>query len=155
MKLLILSSKGFTLVELLVVFSVLSILAVSSLVSFTSYSRSQAVNNEKNALITTLNVARSRAQSQVKPASCAGQTLSGYMVSINTSSETYTLRAFCSSSIQPISTTTLPSGVEVFSASPADYFFPILTGAATNGTIVISGYGINQTITVNSNGTIN
>ena len=150
-------SKGFTLIELLVVFSVLTILAISGLVSYASYSRTQAVTNERNTLITTLNVAKARAQAQVKPASCAAQSLTGYTVVVNATNETYTLRALCSSSTVDISTTTLPTpDIVIVSTSTPNYTFPVLTGTATSGTITIRGYGtINQTVNISPNGTIN
>ena len=147
--------KGFTLIELIVVFSILSILSAMGLASFATYSRIQAVTNERNNLILTLNTAKARAQSQVKPSSCSTQTLNGYQVFINTTNNTYTLRAICSTSIVDISTTRLASNVTFQSASPTTYFFPVLTGGVTGGTIVITGYSIVQTINVNTNGTIN
>lgn len=147
--------KGFTLIELIVVFSILSVLSAVGLASFVTYSRTQAVTNERNNLILTLNVARARAQSQVKPSSCGTQTLRGYEVFINTANNTYVLRAVCSPTVVVISTTTLADNVVFQSAAPSTYSFPVLTGGTTSGTIVISGYGINQTINVNSNGTIN
>src|SRR4030042_4548027 len=98
------SSRGFTLIELIVVFSILSVLSAAGLASFVTYSRTQAVTNERNNLILILNVAKARAQSQIKPSSCSTQTLRGYEVFINTANDTYILRAVCSPSVVVIST---------------------------------------------------
>ena len=147
--------NGFTLIELIVVFSIIAILSSVGLASFVTYSRTQAVTSERNNLILTLNVAKARAQSQVKPSSCSSQTLNGYQVYINTAANIYTLRVVCSTSIVDISTTRLSNNITFQSAIPTTYFFPVLTGGSTGGTIVITGYSITQTINVNTNGTIN
>lgn len=149
------SGAGFTLIEIIVVFSILSVLSAVGLASFVTYSRTQAVTNERNNLILTLNVAKARAQSQVKPSNCDTQTLNGYQVSINTINNTYSLIADCSTADAVISTTRLSSNITFQSTSETTYSFPVLTGGVTGGTIVITGYGIVQTINVNTNGTIN
>src|SRR3990167_1262351 len=61
------NKKGFTLIELLVAFVVIAVLSTIGIASFVSYSRSQALTQATNDLATTLTVARSRAQAQVKP----------------------------------------------------------------------------------------
>src|SRR3989344_5954196 len=94
---------GFTLIELIVVFSIFSILSALGLASFVTYSRAQAVTTERNNLIQTLNVAKSRAQSQVKPSTCT--TLVGYSVVLDTANERYTLNALCKPTNQTVSTT--------------------------------------------------
>jgi len=141
---------GFTLIELIVVFSIFSILSALGLASFVTYSRAQAVTTERNNLIQTLNVAKSRAQSQVKPSTCT--TLVGYSVVLDTANERYTLNALCKPTNQTVSTTNFAQNIDLYSANPSTYAFPVLTGGATTGTIVIRGYGISQTITVNANG---
>jgi len=60
------SSKGFTLIELIVAFSIISIISVVGFASFVTYSRTQAIDNEANQLVSTLNLAKAKAQSQVK-----------------------------------------------------------------------------------------
>ena len=60
-------NKGFTLLELVVVFSIIVTISTIGLVSFVSYSRSQALSTATSDFVTFLYSAKSRAQSQVKP----------------------------------------------------------------------------------------
>lgn len=62
--------KGFTLIELIIVFTIFTILSGVGVASFVTYSRSQAVDNSLRELKTTVYTARSRALSQLKDSSC-------------------------------------------------------------------------------------
>lgn len=151
------NTSGFTLIELIIVFSVLSILSVIGVASFVSFSRTQAVDNEVNQFITTLNLAKAKAQSQVKPTVCTiNQPLSAYLVSINTNNSTYTFLARCTGrSDVTVTSRKLASPVVISSANPTDYVFDILTGSFVPGQIVIKGNwtpAITRTITINSDG---
>ncbi|HEX7041830.1 MAG TPA: prepilin-type N-terminal cleavage/methylation domain-containing protein [Patescibacteria group bacterium] len=64
------SNLGFTLIELMVVFSLMTILSGVGIASFVNYSRSQAVDNSLKELRTTIYTARSRALSQLKTGTC-------------------------------------------------------------------------------------
>ncbi len=77
------SQSGFTLIELIIVFTLFTLLSGVGVASFVTYSRSQAVDNSMKELKTTLFTARSRALSQLKDASCGSSTnlqLLGYEV---------------------------------------------------------------------------
>ena len=76
------SQHGFTLLELLIVFSIMVILSAVGIASFVSYSRSQSVDTAMREFKTLLFSARSRAQSQLRDSSCfsAGFTGSGYVL---------------------------------------------------------------------------
>ncbi|HYK08861.1 MAG TPA: prepilin-type N-terminal cleavage/methylation domain-containing protein, partial [Candidatus Eisenbacteria bacterium] len=78
---------GFTLIELMVVFSVMVILSSVGIASFVSYSHSTQVDNSMKELKTSLYTARSRALSQLRDSSCyangftgQGYELKGYQV---------------------------------------------------------------------------
>ncbi len=74
--------QGFTLVELLVVFSVLVILSSVSIASFSSFNRTQSIQSAALDLSTMLQTAKARAASQYKPPSCGSSSLSSYVVRV-------------------------------------------------------------------------
>jgi prepilin-type N-terminal cleavage/methylation domain-containing protein len=61
-----LDKKGFTLIELIVVFTVLAILSTIGTISLVSYSRAQTLNQATNDLVQTLDTAKSLSGSQLK-----------------------------------------------------------------------------------------
>lgn len=93
--------KGFTLIELIIVFTVISILSVGGLAAFVLYSQSQSLSNDRENIVTILNLAKANTSSQFKPTSstqCQG-ILEGYSVVFTTSgasANTYQLYVRCS-----------------------------------------------------------
>jgi len=152
-----LSSSGFTLIELLVVFSIIAILSGVGVYTFGNYNKSQVFQQGYDNFVQTLNVAKSRAMSQVD--SCpAGESLNGYSVII-LSSSSYSLNVVCSNPTL-ISSYTLPTGVN-FLISSATILFPVVSGTAvidgaTEGSITITLTGLTKTknVTVDSSGLI-
>lgn len=142
-------SRGFTLIEFIVVLSIIAILSTLGIVAFVNYSRIQALNAAASDVATILQTAKSRAQSQVKPTSgvCSGPSapaLTGYKVVVcpggcpaGATEYVYKLDAVCDSSSQTIEEKKLPRGI-CFSGVCASvnrwpeesFFFPILTGGA-------------------------
>ncbi len=153
------SNKGFTLLELIIVFSVISILSTIGIASFVNYSRAQSFQTASASLASTLSLAKSHANSQVKPSQCANEALSGYRVDI-LSNTTYSLSAVCLGTYL-IQTTTLPDNGNIkfnFASgqtTTTSIFFPIITsGVYGAGNIVLTGHGQAKTITVNPQGII-
>lgn len=163
-KLQISNRSGFTLLELIVVFSVIAIISTVGLASFVSYSKSQALGQAQNDLINTLSLAKSDAFSQVKPTQCANYTLENYSVTINTSTwRTYYLKVTCSGNTFTLATTTIPSssGVTINTqagippTTTTSVSFSVLTGGVNGvGDIVLSGNNQFKTITITSVGGI-
>lgn len=146
-------SAGFTLIELMVVLSVTAVLSVLGIVGFRAYSESQILQSSANDLLSTLNLARSRALSQVKTGdqcSSADNVLASYKVIITPSN--YSLTVNCGSGLSDeIYNKKLPDGVSF--GADASFTFPILTGGVQPaGCITLSGYGKTRVITVNSVG---
>lgn len=146
--------RGFTLIELMVVLSVMAFLGTLGIAGFTTYNQIQILQSATNDVAAVLNLAKSRAQSQVKPfALCSSsETLAGYKVEI-LAPKNYTLYLRCSGNDRKVEeeAKALPSNVS-FKAS-ISFFFPIQTGGVqAAGQIIISGYGHNKTVTVNSLG---
>ncbi len=154
LSLIIRKSRGFTLIELMVVLSVTAVLGTLGIAGFVNYNQVQTLQVSANDLATTLNVARSRALSQVKGSSCSAKILEGYTVDISIP-KSYTLSSRCSGVTSNLDTKTLPQNVSFKSpdTSPTSFFFPVLSGGVqTGGNIVITGFGRDKIITVNSLG---
>ncbi len=170
-------NEGFTLLELIIVFAIISIMVTLGIAAFVDYNRAQTLNVAALEVVATLNLAKSRAQSQVKPEDCRN-TLNGYKVGIcsrdalkckaNTNSKIkYAFYADCSNEnfVSFANTNkTLPTDIIFDSTSTniTSIFFPVLTGGAVltggvngSGRIVLSGYGKTKTITIDSSGNIN
>lgn len=160
---------GFTLIELVVAFSVIAFLSTVGIASFVNYSRSQALVVSTKDLVNVLNLAKSRSLSQVlAPSQCSGQSLIGYEVRLCgfstptcLSEGDYELNIACSGNIfSPVEAKKLPVGIsfDENQTTTTSFLFPILTGGVNmgggNGTIVLSGYGQTRTIMVNSSGVI-
>jgi len=142
------SSKGFTLLELIIVFTVIAILSSIGIASFVGYSRSQTVQTAAYDLQNTLSLAKSKAMSQVKPTVCASTAaLLGYRVDLDTGNGTYKILVICSDGqFNPLSgnnETTLPTAVS-FDTNKTDtfsVFFPVITsGVIGSGEIVLKGF---------------
>lgn len=148
--------SGFTLIELIVVFTVFTILSGVGVASFVTYSRSQAVDNSLKELKTTLLTARSRSLSQLKGTNCGNNVnlqLLGYEVvlcsvpghshpanvSCNDSSNAYELQIICGlpdgsgqTAVSVLDKKFLDSSITFDTNSTATYFyFSTLTGAVT------------------------
>ena len=154
--------KGFTLIELIVVFSTIAFLSIVGLASYFSYSQGQTLNAVVNELVTTIQLARSRAISQVKPPSrfCEGQ-LDGYRIEISFDRMEYKLGVACGGNDPyPMQIKTLPRDItfdenDENSTTTTNIFFPIISGGVQGyGDIVICGYGQGKKITVTSTGVV-
>lgn len=128
-------SLGFTLIELVIVFSVIAILSVVSVASFVSYGRVQAISNDANNIVNVINLAKSNAVSQVKPTSCLNAdnslVLQGYGITIITGSK-YTIDVYCSGTPPSHIVYTYPLSKNVTFKNTTDVstvFFPVISGA--------------------------
>lgn len=147
-------SLGFTLIEIVVVFAVLAILSTIGIASFVTYNQSQTLNVEEGELKSVFNLAKSRAISQTKPSSCESLVLDGYRINISVLSRSYEMEAVCSGSPHNILSRTLHPDISFGEdTNPVTYFFPVISGGVSaGGTIVLSGYEQEKTITIDSLG---
>ncbi len=153
----LIKKNGFTIIELIVVFSIMAVLSTIGVASFVTYSRTQTLQQAANDLVTTLNTAKAKAVSQTAPDDCVAVSrgLNAYRVQILTSS--YRLEAVCGGISYPITTISLPNGVSFDpSTTITAVSFKILTGGISgSGIIVLAATGVpNKTITVTSGGLI-
>ena len=147
---------GFTLIEIIIVCSVIGILSVLGIAAYNNYNQLQVLQTAANEVATTLNLAKSRALSQQKLGPCALTTreLSGYGVTISTPG-TYRLNVFCSGVVGPqiLSSKSLPRDIS-FTSSPSFFFEVLKGGVQTSGQVVLTGYGRTKTVIVDSVGGI-
>lgn len=147
-------SAGFTLIELMVVLSVTAILGTFGIVGFTTYNDIQTLQSAASDVASVLNLAKSRAQSQVKFSALCSTSgkLDGYKVEI-LAPKNYNLYLRCSENDRKVDeeAKVLPRNVS-FNES-ISFFFPIQTGGVqAAGQIVILGFGRSKTVIVNSLG---
>ncbi len=165
--------KGFTLIELIVVFSVIAILSTAGLAAFVTYSRKQTINTVTQEIKTTIFDARSRANSQVSLCS-SGQKFNGYLVvfcpkndacaACNISSG-YQLDIRCDSTdslvsgtakpLPPNVTVTTDSHTLLFNSVTSSVSSPCDSPNSSSWNISVGGYSITPTpITVFNTGLI-
>lgn len=173
--------SGFTLIEIIVVFTIIAILSLIGVASFVSYGRMATLQNGASDLTSTLLLAKSRAISQVKPLSsqapqCNDQTaLNGYKVVlcptsssniICDSADSYVFGVVCSSTAcsdslcsnitpQKIQSRILPQNITFDSGSTStSFFFPVISGGVGGAPakIILDGYGNQKTINIDSTG---
>lgn len=144
------SNRGFSLIELLVIFSVIAVLSSGALAAYRSYSNAQILQSTANNFYDTLQSAKTQAQSQVKPSACANVTLDNYNVSyvnvnVNVNGNgSYSLNVSCGTTTA-IQTEQLPAG----------YTFTDSSGNQISGTVsfnVLSGgIGFSPTLSSGTN----
>ena len=146
------NGSGFTLIEILVVISVIGIIFTIGVAAYNQFARRQLVNQTSQELRNNLRLAQSKALAGEKPQGCLGH-LNGYQV--NFSANSYTVAALCDSLVT-IGTYNLPSNVAI--AGPSSILFKVLgRGTEVTGAlpVVISGFDQTNWITVESAGGIN
>jgi prepilin-type N-terminal cleavage/methylation domain-containing protein len=149
-------SRGYTFIELLVVFSIMGIVSMIGMASFISFNNAQAVDGAASGVTNALTIARERALSQIKPSSCTTtRVLIGYRVVFVISTGVYRVEALCGAMVVLVSTKNLPPQVSFAPTSPASVLFAV-PNATVNapGTITINGFGKTKQIVVAGTGTI-
>lgn len=146
-------SSGFTLIEMLLVFTIIGTLTAAGLSAFFSYSSSQTFNTAVSDVSHTLNQLKSRAIAYVKPSQCGAATLEGYEFWYPTSGTYYRVSVRCGGTYHVLSQTNLPTNV-TFGTSRT-VFFRVATGTiAAPVTINITGNGKTSTILVEATGVV-
>lgn len=151
-------SQGFTIIELLVVFSVLIVISGVGLVSFSNYSNTQSLNQAREDVLQFYKVAKFNAVSSVKPdlAQCNSSTISQYKMQLCAktgsclSTDTYEMDAVCGSQTVKIQSKKLPATISLGGATTCTTVtYNIQTGITTGlpCAVELSGYG--QTLTFN------
>lgn len=160
-------SKGFTLLELIIVVALLSSLSIAGVVAYRDYNQRQSLQVAADDLAQVIKLAKSRAISQIQPSDCSigGLSLDGYRINIPSLSQPeYKISAICQGNPYDTKSFRLPKGIDFDSATniiigeieESGIFFSIITlGAQGSGDIVLKGQGNKKVkISVDSVGTI-
>lgn len=159
--------KGFTLLELIIVVALVSSLSIVGIVAYRDYSQRQALETAAQDLASTIQLAKSRAISQVQPSDCStgGLSLDGYRINIPFLNQPeYKISAICEGNSYDTKTFRLPKGIDFDSttnliigeAPGSGIFFPVITlGVQGSGDIVLKGQSNKKVrVSVDSVGTI-
>ena len=165
--------SGFTLLELLISFSIIATLSTVTIVAYVKYSRTQSVELAARTIADVLQRAKSRTQSQlVLNASgtniCGANPFTGYRVRFVRPSDggainTFELSVTCNGAAQPYNYSgRLPASVVFDETSPNPTvafvtFLPIagvIESPSIPATVKINGNGITRTVKVSKEGNI-
>lgn len=174
-------SQGFTFIELIVVFTVTTIIGTIGIASLSSYNHSQQIATTALDLKTLIQHARSLAISQIKPSACPtdlsnpsnNSSLLGYEVDFCAGNKNnqgnplttptgcqktgdYEINAKCSNGVGYVSIESKQYSTQLqITTDAASYFFPVLTaGVSSSGTIKVSGFGVTRSITISNVGVV-
>jgi prepilin-type N-terminal cleavage/methylation domain-containing protein len=153
--------QGFTLIELVVAFSIMAVLSTIGIASFVSYSQAQTLQQAVNDVNITLNTAKSDAIAQVKPngvtSTCPTPgVLNGYQVVLRNqvvsgkTTGVYILDAVCNGS--PDLNSMVTNQLHNVSFDSSTFVAPATSMTITF--LVLTG-GVNSTGVVDSNGNTN
>lgn len=146
--------SGFTLIEILVVLTIISLFTGYSLVTYNSFSQQKTLEKEASYLVDVLSLARGKAQASENSASCSGaDEFGGYRVEVNASN--YNFKQCCrdivtkaiSSCGSNIQSYNFHSSVSKISGAPAVDFYP-LTSGATSTTMRIKHDSLNKCLDI-------
>jgi prepilin-type N-terminal cleavage/methylation domain-containing protein len=150
--------KGFTIIEILVVLSVIVILSSVGFASLLFYGRREAVNQAAQGLKSAVLTARFNAISAVRPSSSC-TVLKGYKILIFTSDNSYSIHRVCDSGESGVYRNKLSPGFSFSSVPCSQIYFATLSGSAScvsgslPANIVIRGEaGITKTVRIDLNG---
>ena len=161
--------KGFTFIELMLSIVLISLISTYGITSFTSYNKSQTLIETTKGIGSVLQVVKSRAATQVKPATCGTRPLEGYRVVLCGitgascfSSGNYELQVVCGGSnflvpMQDASTQRFPGDIRynTTSTTASNIYYKVLTGGVErNGTIVLTNGSRTSQIQVDTFGNV-
>lgn len=166
--------SGFSLIELMVVFSLIAIVSGIGFASFAGYSRRQTLSQAASDLKSIIDRAKFDALSSVKPASlCPGENLVGYKVALCSTSplsclssstqSDYQLIGVCSSRDYLIIAKKLPQNISIVTANNTttcgEISFDSLSNSVRGTPCVIgitgtTGYGSQLTLSVDQGGNV-
>lgn len=96
-------SKGFTLIELIVVIGIMSLLASVGLVSYGNFTKKQIVQEEARKFVSVLRKAQNDAITGNKPSTCGdADSLVGYRVTGSVATNSYEVYSVCSDGVSTL-----------------------------------------------------
>ena len=140
-------NSGFTLIEILISVSILSLITGLSLASFSRITTNQSLTTAENDLVSMLQLVKSRAQSQVKPSGCTDTDTLGYWYVYLQNTTSYYDAAACGAKYVGDKLITYPTGVTM--SSPVQpIWFHVGDGTVPNGRTLVTLTSSGQTKTI-------
>jgi prepilin-type N-terminal cleavage/methylation domain-containing protein len=146
-------NKGFTLIELMIVVSMIGLIASFSLSLYSSLNTGRNKQKGADDLAVMLNQARSYSLSQVNK--CSSGSLSNYEV--RTNNPTNACFSLIQNCTNPASSVTLDSNClasGITFGSNQTFRFPVQGGAIPATSVTVTGLGGSITVSVDANGII-
>lgn len=148
-------SRGFTLVEILIVIAIITILGIPAFAAYTNYNTTQTTVAAISDVVNALQTAKSQALSVYVPTGCTSLQSYDFVI---TPTSTYKLQATCLNPAVthitiPNSTKTLPNGLTFTTTTPTISFSALTGSVASLDTITINASPV-KTITVTTGGAI-
>ena len=146
------SCSGYTLIELLVTITIITLLFSIGMAQYNRFNRRQILAKAKDELVSNLRLAQSKSLAAEKPASCTG-TITGHKVKF-INDQSYKIVAVCGNEVDLKTDIVLPTGVTK-KAGPNEVFFRVLSqGSPTDASLTLSGFGETEKITITTAGEI-
>lgn len=146
-------SRGFTLIELMVVMAILLIGTSVGMASFMKYGKSQDLTQASADVASWLNNAKTNAVVQSFPPPCI-QLLTMYSIKTNSASNTYEMWVYCNGTSFLLKNQKLPSGVTFDVGTSAEITFAAASGVSSGGTIKVKNVSKTNTIIIDTVGNI-
>lgn len=156
--------NGYTLIEILIALTVITILFTVGFVSYRDFSRRQALQGAVKVVQGDLRKTQQNAMSGIKPAgaSCNNpNSLIGYNFTVLAGGSGYTIEASCSGGSIVMDTVSIPTGITINPLpSPNPILFKVLgqgtniPGTGTTITLSQTGTGSTLDITIGAGGDI-
>ena len=149
------SNLGFTIVELLIILSLIALLFTLGIAQYNRFNRSQTLTQTKNELVSNLRLAQGKSLAGEKPNQCGDEALLGHQLEF-TNNQSYKIVAVCGSEPYPEvkQTVTFPEGVIKTSAENIVFFKILSQGVESEVTITLSGFGETRDIIITAAGEI-
>jgi len=150
---------GFTVIELLVVVSIIGFLFTIGVANYINFNRRQLVNQTALKFVEELRLAQSLANNSQKTTGCNG-TLEGYSFAYSNSSHQYQIKIYCFGSYsEKIKEENFSQELTVSPASGEIKFKVLKRGIDCGGgldhcDLTLSGFGYSRTVKIEKGGAI-
>ena len=162
---IVVQNKGFTLVEILVVFVLMAIVSGLGFASFSDYNKKQTLVQSAKNFKEAIDFAKFSAISSVKPPSCPDASfLNGYKVVVcakatckGTGAPDYEIDMICNGVDTPVQTKTFPKGITLDASTTCSVIsFNTISGSLTGGScsITLKGFSKQSVLNIDSIGNV-
>ncbi|TSC53515.1 MAG: Uncharacterized protein LiPW16_372 [Microgenomates group bacterium LiPW_16] len=145
-------SLGYTLIELMVVISIIGLLVGIGVAQYNEFNKNQTLKQAALTLKNNLRQTQNKALSGEKPTSGCTASLSGHKLTF-TDNRNYKIVASCGVDLDVLTGLTLGQNVSK-SSGPNSILFKVLGQGAEAGTICLLGFGKRYKISVTVSGEI-